>query len=163
MTKNTSSKKAKAVKAKKAPKEFNLFTFVNNVLRRSSKRTPAYNKALNAAKYEYFEPSKHGSDMRRVHFKCAVCGRFFKNRKGSKEIAVDHKDPVISAENGFESYDILIDRMFNGELQILCNYKGERDGVKSCHKIKTKEESAVRALTRKRLKAEGKSTKTKDR
>lgn len=144
-------------------KEFVLYRFLVAVLRRSYRKTPQYRAALDAAKEEYFVKSKKGTEMRRVHFKCAECGRYFVNRKGSKEIAVDHVSPVIDPHTGFEGYDKLIDRMFNGAVQVLCNYSKERDGRLSCHALKTKREREILKETNKRLKAAGKSISTRDR
>lgn len=144
-------------------KEFVLYRFLIAVLRRSFRKTPMYTRTLSAAKEDYFEISKSGKSMRRVHFKCALCGRHFVNRKGSREIAVDHVHPVVDPEKGFEGYDALVSRLFNGPLQVLCNYSGVRDGMKSCHKLKTKREGDLRKETNRRLKAEGKSIKTVDR
>lgn len=91
---------------------------------------------------------------------------WFKRTKS--EISVDHIEAIINPETGFTDYNDMIRRMFCVDkgvdgLQVLCNYAGERDGRKSCHAIKTKEERAVLALTNKRLKSEGKSVTTKDR
>jgi hypothetical protein len=113
-----------------------------------------FSEALNRAKVEYFEDSKHGKKLRRVHFKCNKCGRFFKNKGG--EIAVDHIDPVVSIEDGFVNMDVYINRLFCtvDNLQVLCNYSGERDGLKSCHKIKTSEERTLAALNKKQKRGE---------
>jgi hypothetical protein len=147
----------------KKTNEFVLYRFLIAVLRRSYRKTPAYRSALNSAKQEYFEDTKSGGKRRRVHFKCANCGRFFHFKPGAKEIAVDHIDPVIDPKIGFESYDKLIDRLFNGKVQVLCNYKGEREGTRSCHYIKTKAEREILKETNKKLKESGKHTTTKMR
>jgi len=92
--------------------------------------------------------------MRRVHYKCAKCGLFFLDKAGQRDIAVDHVLPIISVDTGWVDYDSFVKGLFCGEdnLQILCNYAGERNGVKSCHKIKTEEERAILAKTKKVLK-----------
>lgn len=64
----------------------------------------------------------------------------------AKEIVIDHIDPVICPEKGFQSWDVTIERMFCEEdgLQALC---------KECHIAKTKDERIVRKqnqLVRKR-------------
>jgi len=184
----------KKPKSEKKKPEFVLYNFIKGKLRAAYKKLPAFSEALTRAKSDYYVTAKNGNQMRRVHYKCAGCGRFFKG--GSKkepvidpvtgeqmvgtkgrgkgkplfkriksEIAVDHIEPIINPETGFIDYNDMISRMFCGVegLQVLCNYAGERDGRKSCHAIKTKEERAVLAQTNKRLKAEGKSVTTKDR
>ncbi|MEM4380505.1 MAG: hypothetical protein QXL01_07490 [Thermoplasmatales archaeon] len=130
-------------------KNFCLRRHIEKTLRASFKKTPLYNEAKRQAREEYFEESKHGKLLRRVHYKCAKCGRYF--RDGGGEIAVDHIEPVISLEEGFRNFDEYIARLFcpQSNLQVLCNYKGERDGVKSCHKLKTAKERAT-ATTYKR-------------
>lgn len=141
----------------KKKKEFSLKSHIEKTLRGSFKRTPLYNDAKKLAKEEYFESSpKTGKPLRRVHFKCAKCGRFFRDETGN--IAVDHIEPVISLEEGFTNFDEYIRRLFcdQSNLQVLCNYKDERDGVRSCHKIKTAEERATAALNRKNKKKEAK-------
>lgn len=144
-------------KKEKKKQEFNLKVHIEKTLRGSFKKTPLYNDAKKLAKEEYFEPSsKTGKPLRRVHFKCAKCGRYFRDEAGN--IAVDHIEPVISLEEGFTNFDSYIKRLFcdQSNLQVLCNYKDEQDGVRSCHKIKTSEERAQAALNRKTKKKEKK-------
>lgn len=156
------SKKLKKTKKKKEPvtvDNFDVRNFVEKTLRGAFKKSPLYNEALKRAKEEYFEESKNGKPMRRVHYKCAGCGNFFiKGRKVDgktiNDVAVDHIEPVLDVKYGWQGYDIYVDRLFCdiNNLQVLCNFKGERNGVKSCHKIKTAEESAEAAFYRKRAK-----------
>ncbi len=136
-------------KAKK--KEFDLDKFLEKELRRAFKRTPMYGDAKRRAKEEYFVPSKTGKPMRRVRYKCAKCGQAFLDKTGSREIAVDHIEPVVPLDRPLKDRGEYIDRLFCSvdNLQILCNYKGERNGIKSCHKIKTAEERALAATYRK--------------
>lgn len=139
---------------KKDPKEFDLKEFIVKTLRGAFKKTPLYSGAKKRAKEEFFEKAKNGNDMRRVHFKCAKCGRHFVDRTGAKEIAVDHINPIVDPNVGWTNFEDFVKRLFCSleNLQVLCNYKGERDGVKSCHKIKTAEERARAAAARKAAK-----------
>jgi len=75
----------------------------------------------------------------------------FLDRVGQKDIAVDHIIPVEDLEHGWQGAGVYVERLFChiDNLQVLCNYKGERDGLKSCHKIKTAEEAAIRAKFKK--------------
>jgi len=66
------------------------------------------------------------------HYKCASCGNHFP----VKEVQVDHIDPVIDPTVGFQSWDVVIEKMYcdSTNLQVLC---------KSCHALKTKEERTL--------------------
>lgn len=138
-------------KKPKKTKPFDIKEFIVKTLRGAFKKTELYHKAKARAKEEFFEKSLHGKDLRRVRFTCAKCGRKFVDRKGAKEIAVDHIEPIVRPETGWTNYEDFVTRLFCSveNLQVLCNYAGERDGVKSCHKIKTAEERA-HAAARKR-------------
>ena len=138
--------RVKKTKAKQTYENFDTKSFVEKTLRGAFKKTPIYHEAKRRAKREFFEDSKHGKPMRRVHFECAMCGKMFLDRKGAKDIAIDHKSPVVDPSAGPTDYHTYIERLFCSvdNLQCLCNFKGERDGVKSCHKIKTAEENTRR-------------------
>ena len=91
----------------------------------------------------------------RVMYCCAECGKLFfdqeylKTKKGGLKkttvVAIDHVFPCVDPATGFVNFDVYIDRMFNGQLQVLCNYPGLRDGVQSCHHRKTAAEKAISA------------------
>lgn len=139
---------------------FNKQKFIEKELRGAFKKCPLYNEAKNRAKHEYFELSKHGKPQRRVHFKCAQCGRFFRDE--NKNIAVDHIIPIVDPAVGYVDMNTYADRLFCDidNLQVLCNYSKEDarekyDGQISCHKLKTKSESAVAAETERRKKRNG--------
>ena len=132
-------------KTQKAKKPWVLKNYLISVLRKASRKTPAFSQAFNAAKEEFFVTTKSGGKARRVRFKCAECGRAFLNKVGSREIAADHTVPVVGIE-GFVDWNTYIERMFCDAdgYKILCNYEGLRDGVESCHRIKTNLERAQR-------------------
>lgn len=147
-------------KSSKVEKEFNLadwdhVKFVKNELRRSFKRSPMFYAAKARYKEEYFVEAKNGNMMRRVHFRCAGCGRYFKDEGGT--IAVDHIDPIEPLDGSEISLDEYIQRLYcigkglDG-LQILCNYPKTKmvDGVQSCHKLKTAAENAERKANKKK-------------
>jgi len=136
----------KKPKTQKAKKPWVLKNYLISVLRKASRKTPAFSQAFNAAKEEFFISTKSGGKARRVRFKCAKCGRTFLNKIGSREIALDHIEPVISVTDGWVNWDTYIERLFcdASNLQILCNYKDLRDGVKSCHARKSIIENAQR-------------------
>ena len=72
-------------------------------------------------------------DRSRKKYRCAGCAGIFR----SKEINVDHIDPVVNPETGFTTFDDYIERMFCGVagFQVLC---------KSCHDAKTYLENQLR-------------------
>ena len=135
----------KKPKTQKAKKPWVLKNYLISVLRKASRKTPAFSQAFNIAKEEFFIDTKSGGKARRVRFKCAECGRAFLNKVGSREIAADHTVPVVGIE-GFVDWNTYIERMFCDAdgYKILCNYEGLRDGVESCHRIKTNLERAQR-------------------
>lgn len=122
--------------------KFDKRSFVIGKLRNSFKKTPMFSEVRNAAKEEYYVESKHGKQMRRVHFKCNSCGEFFKD----KEIDVDHMDPVVNPDTGWIDYNDFIERLFcqADRLQVLC---------KPCHKAKTSKDIKTLAKTRRERKA----------
>lgn len=73
-------------------------------------------------------------------YKCEQCNNTF----SSKEIKLDHIEPVVDVKLGFQTFDIYIDRMFceKDGFQALCN---------SCHDGKTQVEKELRK-TYKRVK-----------
>ena len=132
-------------KIKNKDNEFDLTAFIKKELRRAFRRSPMYNEAKSLAKHEYFEKSKTGKSLRRVHFQCNNCQGFFLDKTGRKEIAVDHIEPVIDPKIGWFDYNQYINRLFCSvdKLQILC---------KNCHGEKTKEENSTRRLALKKQK-----------
>lgn len=117
---------------------------------------------------------KKAQNRERVAYKCAYCGKLFfdyeylpvlkgKNKgvlKKTAIVALDHRIPIVDPTTGFEvnavtgegDWTTYIMRLFFGELQVLCNYPGERNGTQSCHHIKTAQEKAVEAERRRKEK-----------
>lgn len=137
---------------------FDLKSFVVGVVRRSFKKTPMFSAARDKAKVLVNVQTKTGKIVQRVHYKCAHCGELFRDkgveeivhedgtiekRKFRGEIAVDHIDPVVPV-TGWDGYDGFIQRHYLGDVQVLCNYTGVRNGKKSCHSIKTQAENKLR-------------------
>ena len=100
---------------------------------------------------------KKAQNRDRTMYMCEQCKRLFFDKewvvkkdgglKNESMIAIDHVEPVVSLLTGFVDWNTYIARLFPGQqgLQNLCNYSGLRDGVQSCHKIKTAEEKAISA------------------
>lgn len=105
---------------KKAGYRTPLFKFVLAALRRASYRWPPRTEALKAAKVAY------------GRYKCAACSQVYRR----KEIQLDHLLPIISL-TGFESWDILIKRLF-------CDKDGWQVLCAECHKKKTNDENKRR-------------------
>lgn len=154
-------------------KKFNLIAGLRSKIRELWRSSDAYREALQKAKVVVYLTRKNGKIEyrfhsnekpflitdddpkmkvgRRIMYKCAKCQRLFFERseypgrkKTVKNIAVDHVDPVIDTTHGFVDWNTYIKRMFEGKLQVLCNYPGKIDGVYSCHVLKTKDESNQR-------------------
>lgn len=66
-------------------------------------------------------------------YQCATCKKEF----SSKDVQVDHIEPVVDPKEGFKTWDEFISRLFCSKenLQVLC---------KECHKIKSNEERQIR-------------------
>ena len=111
-------------------------SFIISTLRRSSSRWGPRNTAKKNARHHEKLPNATGRMV--FHSKCACCADLVPETTSS----VDHIDPVIDPNVGFESWDTYITRMYCEEegFQVLC---------KPCHDTKTKEERAV-ATERKR-------------
>lgn len=155
--------KSKKEKKKVTVDNFDVKDFIVKTLRGAFRKSPLYSECLNRAKEEFFLPNKKDGELtiRRVHYKCAGCGRFFfrgKKQEGMtrkvNEIAVDHIIPVVDLVKGFTDMNDYVSRLFCdiSNLQALCNYKGERDGVVSCHKKKTAEEKGISAAAKREAK-----------
>jgi 5-methylcytosine-specific restriction endonuclease McrA len=121
-------------KVKKAKKQFVLQAMLLSALRRCFRKYPPYTETLKNAKKEYYIKSrKSDKKLRRVHFKCACCGEYF----SSKDIRVDHIEPVVDIKVGFVDFNTYIERLFCDatNLQAIC---------KNDHDIKTKIENKQR-------------------
>jgi 5-methylcytosine-specific restriction endonuclease McrA len=108
-------------------------TFIVSTLRGGMRRWPPKWEALKDA----FAGKMVNPNTKRLayHYKCASC----KNLFTTKDIQIDHIQPVVDPIKGFISYDDFIDRLFcqKDNLQVLC---------KPCHKIKTNEEKQKRKV-----------------
>lgn len=110
-------------------------------MRRAFRRYPAYKQCLDNAKTVYYIQSKHGKDLRRVQFECATChGKFPR-----KLIDIDHQSAVVDPTIGFVDYNVYALRLF-------CSIDNLAALCKTCHKLKSKQEAAIRAKSRKDLK-----------
>jgi 5-methylcytosine-specific restriction endonuclease McrA len=105
--------------------------FITAVLRSGMRRWPPKYAALHNA----YVTTKVNVKTNRLakHYECNACKKHFT----SKDVEVDHINPVVDPDVGFVSWDLFIERLYckMENLQALC---------KNCHKVKTKEERTVR-------------------
>lgn len=101
---------------------------MQTVLRRAWLRDKARSEAMAVARIE------------RGRYECSIC----KNIVGSKEIDIDHINPVVPL-TGWVNFDNFIERLFcdKSELRVLC---------KECHRKITKLQSDERVAIRKQNK-----------
>jgi hypothetical protein len=106
-------------------------SFITSVLRGGSRRWPPRNAVLNASKTVKKINPKSGRMAQ--HYQCAECKKEFP----AKEVAVDHKEPVVDPATGFVSWDVFISRLYCEEdgMQTLCH---------TCHDRKSAEERIER-------------------
>lgn len=105
--------------------------FVISALRAYMKRFPPKWKALKAAMVGKKINKRTGRLAE--HYLCASCGGFFVAR----DVQVDHIDPVVSPEEGFQDWWTYFNRLYceADNLQVLC---------KQCHREKTNAERKER-------------------
>lgn len=115
-------------KKKKGP---NRDTFAKGILRRGSLMWRPISEAKRLARKA---PNQ---------YECAMCKELFRD----KEVQVDHRNPVIDIEKGWQGWDSFIERLFCevDQLDVLC---------KTCHGVKTAHEVQMRKYFRAKRKAQ---------
>lgn len=111
--------------------EGRIHSFIVSALRAATRRWPPRYETMNEAKTEKRINEKTGRLAQ--HYECAACRLDFPQ----KDVQVNHKEAVVSPEEGFISWDVFIERLFcsKDKLEVLC---------KPCHKACTKLENEVR-------------------
>lgn len=111
--------------------EGRLRSFITSTIRSGFRRYPPKFEVLKEA----FTGKKTNTSSGRIasHYRCAKCQEEFP----SKQVQVDHIDPVVDPKVGFISWDEFIKRLFCGSnnLQVLCL---------QCHLEKSKQEKEKR-------------------
>jgi len=122
--------------AKTKPK-YNQNSTIRGALRRAFARSPAVQDVMAASRREVPRFNKDGSRHKKnwVQRQCQVCDTWVSTSK----MAVDHIDPVISVEDGFQDWNEFIARLWCDptNLQRICD---------TCHDKKTQEERIARLL-----------------
>ena len=115
-------------------------SFITSMLRGGQWKWAPISETLQAAR------------TRRGFYLCNGCKKevplsYKEGKKKVKNVAVDHIKPVVDPSTGFTTWDEKINRLFceMDNLQVLC---------KACHDVKTNDERAVAAETRRKKKEE---------
>ena len=100
-------------------------------MRGASRRWPPKFGSLAEAYAGIYTNSKSGRQAK--HYRCAICDNLYP----SSMVQVDHINPIIDPQVGFQGWDKYIDALFceKENLQCLCT---------DCHKIKTAQERKER-------------------
>ena len=121
---------------KKKPK-YNENSVIRGALRRAFARSPAVQEIMAESRREVPWMLKDGSIAKkpRVQRQCQVCFQWV----GSTKISVDHKDPVVSVNEGFQDWNQFIARLWcdKANLQRICD---------PCHDTKTQAERIARLI-----------------
>jgi hypothetical protein len=122
---------------KKAKSKYNPNSVIRGVLRRAFARSPIVQEIINESRREVPKYKKDGTLAKKpsVQRQCQTCNQWV----GSTKIAVDHVEPVISVEEGFQDWNIFIDRLWCGKdnLARICS---------TCHYFKTQSERISRLI-----------------
>lgn len=120
---------------KKPP--YNQNAVIRGALRRAFARSPAVQEKMAESRREVPRYLKDGTRAKKdwVQRQCEVC----KEWVGSTKLAIDHIDPVISVQDGFQDWNVFIDRLWcdKSNLQRICD---------TCHDSKTSKERISRLL-----------------
>lgn len=121
---------------KKKPK-YNQNSVIRGALRRAFARSPAVQEVMNESRREVPRYKQDGTRHKKnwVQRQCQVCN----NWESSSKMAVDHINPVVSIDDGFQDWNEFIARLWcdKSNLQRICD---------TCHDKKTAEERIARLL-----------------
>lgn len=122
--------------AKKRP-PFNQNAAIRSSIRRTFSRSPVVREVMFEHRREIPKYNQDGSRSKKdaVQYQCNVCNKWVSSTK----VAVDHIEPVIEVDGGFQDWNTFVDRLFcdKTNLQCICD---------ECHQIKTNKERFDRAL-----------------
>lgn len=119
---------------KKKSKKYNANSAIRSAVRRTFSRSPMVREVMMKVRRErpWFKTDGTPAAKPRVEYLCSSCGEWHMG----KNIQVDHIEPVVDPEVGFQSWDVFISRLFCDvdNLAVLC---------KTCHEKKTNEEKSI--------------------
>lgn len=123
---------------KKKPK-YNPNSVIRGALRRAFARSPLVQQKMQESRREVPRFNKDGSRHKKnsVQRQCEVCHSWV----GSTKIAVDHIDPVVSVDDGFQDWNEFIARLW-------CDIKNLQRICDDCHDKKTAIERIERLTKR---------------
>lgn len=111
-----------------------LKSFITSTLRGGFRRYPPKYEVLKEA----FVDKRLNEKTKRVssHYRCNSCDGVYP----TKEVNVDHVNPIVSPETGFTTWDTFIANLFcdKNNLQVLCS---------TCHTAKSAVENKIRKIT----------------
>jgi 5-methylcytosine-specific restriction endonuclease McrA len=117
--------------------KYNQNSVIRGALRRIFARSPLVQEIRNESRREIPRQRKDGSRAKKdwVQRQCQVCLQWV----GSSKITIDHIQPVVSIEDGFQDWNEFVARLWcdKGNLQRLCD---------DCHTKKTAIERTSRLL-----------------
>jgi hypothetical protein len=114
---------------------YNQSSAIRGALRRAFARSPLVQEKIAESRREVPKYRKDGSLAKKpsVQRQCEVCEEWV----GSTKIVIDHKNPVVSVEQGFQDWNEFI-------LRLWCNKSNIQRICKACHYGKTYEERIAR-------------------
>jgi len=114
-----------------ATKTYNQSSVIRGALRRAFARSPLVVEKMQESRREVPRYLKDGSRAKKdwVQRQCEVCSSWV----GSTKISIDHKNPVVSVQDGFNDWNEFVDRLWcpKENLQRICD---------ECHNTKTQAE-----------------------
>lgn len=120
----------------KKPTKYNQNAVIRGALRRAFARSPLVQQKMAESRREVPRYNKDGSRSKKdaVQRQCEVC----KSWVGSTKIAVDHINPVVSVDDGFQDWNEFVDRLW-------CDIKNLQRICDTCHDVKTNIERTTRS------------------
>ncbi len=121
---------------KKKPK-YNQNSIIRGALRRAFARSPLVIEKMAESRREVPRYCKDGSRHKKnsVQRECEVCKKWV----STSQISVDHIDPVVSVDDGFNDWNEFVDRLW-------CDKKNLQRICDTCHDSKTQAERIARLI-----------------
>lgn len=131
--------------------KYNANSAIRGALRRAFARSPVVKEIIAESRRETPKYKKDGTLAKKpsVQRQCQVCDEWV----GSTKIVVDHIEPVISVDDGFQDWNVFIARLWcdRSNLQRICH---------TCHHVKTQTERIDRLIKQYTLELDQLESKT---